>query len=188
MVQFSRAFALGESVLGSFWRSSTAGILDGRMPEYRSARAVRIYRYPGWRTADTSGDSWRPTDDLRRVVSGLLPQSVSVYDGRDVRDGGRMARSVGRAEMQIPPLAWITGIAIRGEVKVSHEIRKFCCVYERSRLISTDGGRGTSSEMQYPQIFNGLRGTPKTCLSARFGHQIALRSTQPIRLTGYERH
>jgi hypothetical protein len=188
MVQFSRAFALGESVLDSVWRSSTAGILDRCMPEYRSACAVRIYRYPGWSTADTNCDSWRATDDLRRAVSGLLPQSVSVYDGRDFRDGGRMARSVGRAEMEIRSLAWITEISIHLEAKVSHEIRKFCCVYERSRLISTDGGGGTLSEMQYPQIFNGLRGTAEKRLSARFGHQIALCSAQSNRFARYERH
>jgi hypothetical protein len=87
-------------------------------------------------------------------------------------------------EMEIRRLAWITAFAIGVEAKVSHEIRKFCCMYARSRLISTDDGGGTLSEMQYPQIFNGLRGTAKKCLSARFGHQIALRSAQSIALPG----
>jgi hypothetical protein len=90
--------------------------------------------------------------------------------------------------MEIRPLAWITEIAIHGEAKVSHEIRKFCCVYQRGRLISTDGGGGTASEMQYCQVFNGLKGTAKKRLSARFGHQIALLPTQSTSLRGYERH
>jgi hypothetical protein len=42
-----------------------------------------------------------------------------------------MARSVGRMEMEIRRLAWITAFAIGVEAKVSHEIRKFCCMYAR---------------------------------------------------------